>query len=718
MKNEVTTKMKKIIAWMLAVMMTFGAVAAFAEGAAQDDGMTTIASFEMVEDTIGIQEGTELVVGTTTTISGYLGTDMWGNNTADMDVRALLQGYSIVAYTRTRGLAIDGMAVTSITTETGTDDRTYVITIREGLTYNDGTPITAKDYVFSLLLSGAPVVGELGGMPRGLNHLIGFDAYQAQETNVLSGVRLLSDSSFSLTISNDYLPYFYGMAMLNVTPYPYTVIAPGCDILDDGQGVYVGAAANADSLNAEELGFTPGEFGAEMLAITLLDEETGYVYNPRVTSGPYSLESFDRENEEITFVVNRNYQGNYEGQKPHIERLVLRFARNDTMLEELTNGDAGLLNKVINSDVIDEGTQLANTEDSGVEMDNYARTGFAFLAFACEEEAGATASTAVRQAIARCIDKESLVSKSVGRYGLVVNGYYGLGQWMITQVMPEDTANGLEAVDVPAAMATWETPYDLSEAKDLLIEDGWVLNENGEDFLEGTDTVRYRDNDGTLEPLLVKWAKNSESAVAEEIEALIEGPFAELGIALEIDEMSFTDMLEYYYRLKDRTYNMFFLSSNFTYLFDPYFDYNVADEYQGLVNTSGLQDEELMTLARDMRETAPSDLQQYLLRWQGFQERWVEMMPMVPLYSNTYFDFYRSDLQDYEITQYPGWAYAVVYAWIGEPVEEEDAGAGEATEPVTEPDYEGDGTEVLTVDDLLELEQGGSESEGETTGEE
>ena len=42
-------------------------------------------------------ESKEVVIGATTQMAGYFFTDLWSANTADMDVRALLHGYSTVA---------------------------------------------------------------------------------------------------------------------------------------------------------------------------------------------------------------------------------------------------------------------------------------------------------------------------------------------------------------------------------------------------------------------------------------------------------------------------------------------------------------------------------------------------------------------------------------------------------------------------------------------
>jgi hypothetical protein len=71
-----------------------------------------------------------------------------------------------------------------------------------------------------------------------------------------------------------------------------------------------------------------------------------------------------------------------------------------------------------------------------------------------------------------------------------------------------------------------------------------------------------------------------------------------------------------------------------------------------------------MDLAWDMRATEEGNLHEYAHKWAAFQSRWVEMMPLVPLYSNYYYDFYITTLKNYNARAYRSWALAIPYAWI------------------------------------------------------
>ncbi|MCL1854173.1 MAG: ABC transporter substrate-binding protein, partial [Clostridia bacterium] len=472
----------------------------------------------------------------------------------------------------------------------------------------------------------------------------------------------------SISILPDHVSYFYDIARLNMVPYPITVIAPYCEVRDDGEGVYIAAAAEAADMDAAALGYTPGAFTADMLRVTLLDPATGYVFNPKVTCGPYSLESYDPQTHTARFIVNENYAGNHEGFKPRVERVVFRSVQEDTMIGELSEGAVDVLIRVTSPALAAEAAEL------GFRSSQYWRTGFAMLSFACE--AGPTSSAAVRRAIARCVDKDELIRLGLDgtEYALPVYGYYGRGQWMVNQIFPADEELDIPELDVPAELERFAEITDLEEAKRLLASDGWTLNQAGEAYRDG-DGIRHRVADGVLEPLVIRWAKPTDYPMADVLQGMLEAAFAETGIGLEAAELPFDEMLlNHYFRMGERAYDMFLLANNFYYLFDPYFDFHTGDEYQGTVNVSGLRDEQLMNLGFELTQTAPGDMRAYVEKWLVFQERWVELMPMVPLYSNRYYDFRADNVQGYYVNEQSSWVQTLPEVYIGEEEETDDFG--------------------------------------------
>ncbi len=662
----------------VAVIDTLAAGVYSAKAIDPADGYSTAQSFNFLGDT-GVDlvirklvEGSKLVVGSVTTVSGNFFTDMWGNNTSDIDVRAMLHGYSTVAWTNEAVYAVDDSVVTVTGAAVDADgNKTYTFAVNPELTYNDGTPINARDYVFSVLLQSAPETAANGAMTYAYSQLLGCAAFNTGETEVFSGVRLIDDHTFSLTIAADYLPYFYELIYVNVTPYPIGAIAPGCTVADDGEGAYITA------LNGED-GNPLGEFTAEVLKQTILDPETGYLSNPSVTSGPYALVEYNREEATVSFAANRAYRGDYQGQRPLIDQVTLVPVKNAELLGKLEAGEVDIVNKVSDGSVIAGG--MAGFAEGLLRVTNYLRSGLGFIGFACEE--GPTASANVRKAISHCLDKEALTTAFTDTYGLPVYSYYGLGQWMTTDYINE--------MDQHVTVY----PLDLDAAAALLDQDGWTLNEQGGKFVPGTDLVRYKELEGeeladyqqianpivsavdvggkTLLPLSLRFAKLKDSAMTELLDQMISENLRAVGFQLEIVDTEFAEMLSHYNRQTNRTYNMFALATNFKHVFDPYYAFNGAEQYQGELNQSGIDDEELLELAKALRETTPGDNEGYIERWLSLMQRYSDLLPTVPIYSNVYFDFIGNHVQNYAPNAHWSWPAALLYTYSGEPLVLED----------------------------------------------
>ena len=148
------------------------------------------------------------------------------------------------------------------------------------------------------------------------------------------------------------------------------------------------------------------------------------------------------------------------------------------------------------------------------------------------------------------------------------------------------------------------------------------------------------------------------------------------------------ELLERYYRITEdpieveiqasedeteielRQPDMFYLATNFDIIFDP----SVTFGPDG--------DEELYRLALDMRETEPGDLLGYMRKWIAFQQRFNEALPMLPVYTNVYFDFYIDGLHGYNIDEVSTWSDALVGANVGEMADAEIGAVAPAAEEI------------------------------------
>ena len=66
-----------------------------------------------------------------------------------------------------------------------------------------------------------------------------------------------------------------------------------------------------------------------------------------------------------------------------------------------------------------------------------------------------------------------------------------------------------------------------------------------------------------------------------------------------------------------------------------------------------------------MNQTEEGDDEAYGANWVKFMQKWNDLMPEIPLYSNDYHDFYTTRLHDYEQDGY-NWevSVAILYANI------------------------------------------------------
>ena len=71
-------------------------------------------------------------------------------------------------------------------------------------------------------------------------------------------------------------------------------------------------------------------------------------------------------------------------------------------------------------------------------------------------------------------------------------------------------------------------------------------------------------------------------------------------------------------------------------------------------------------MAEEMVRTDPMDVLGFEQKWIALQEKITETLPLIPVYSNAYFDFYTRELHDYSILDAISWADAVSRSYISD----------------------------------------------------
>ena len=266
--------MKKALALLLAAVM---ALALAACGAATENP-TTAAATTPTETTAAPQTDPEYAVETITVgTTAAIETAVYGEYNFDM----LASGVSELplVYQDTNGEFHPLLA--DFSTE---DGQTWTYTIREGMTWSDGEPVTAEDILFTLEYDQA-------------NGSANFEAQtdadgKTTEAKYTEYTISPDKASISLMLTTPNVRELSNMTSFRVMP----------------EHIYEGK----DSATEAEA---------------------------RITCGPYVLESFSKEAGTLTFSVNPYYP-----QKPNVKQIVYRlFGNEDTMYLALQQGDVDMV---------------------------------------------------------------------------------------------------------------------------------------------------------------------------------------------------------------------------------------------------------------------------------------------------------------------------------------------------------------------------------------
>lgn len=601
----------------------------------------------------------QLIVGSSTEPSGDFATPYWQNNATDNLINGLLSGYGTYEVSTRGEFVLNPTAVANQEVEENEDgSKTYTFTINEGLTYNDGTPITAHDYVAQALLWSSKQVRDFDGRPTAGLRLVGYDDFTNGRTKEFAGVRLLDDMTVSFTIADEYVPFFYEVTDVAFGPTPLEFwVGEGVGVADDGEGAYF----TGDFADIVKPGAEDDEEAEEFAKFFEYKEHMLAQRNvtPRVTSGPYEAVSFDTATKTTIITINDKFIGNHEGQLPSIQDLVFKRTEPATQFDELRTGTVDLLSAMGGGAEINAGLDLIDEDPDHFDFISYPRAGYGKLLFI--GDFGPTQFVEVRQGIAHLIDRNDFANAFTGGFGSVVHGPYGEGQWFYKDSRAELDAQ-LNSYD-----------YSLETAIELFEQAGFTKNEDGSDYA-GTG-LRYREmEDGTMLPLLINWFSTENNPVSELLVTKLQHnpDVTAAGMVIEQTQGDFTVLLNWMYRDTSEgeeygvpTYHMMNLASNFP------LGYAVTNEHttdpqlvEEGYNVTRILDDDLYEFSRTYSLVDPTDTEGFRTKWVDYIVRWNELLPELPLYSNEYHSFFNSKLTNFVVDDNLGLGIALLYATL------------------------------------------------------
>ena len=456
----------------------------------------------------------DIIIGNTTELSGQFRYAAFGKsspNAADNDIEKMTTGLATVSKTKEGGYEWNSYVVDShneVVNEDGT--KTFTIKIKDDLKFSDGSPVTAKDYVAFTLAFYTQVATQASGRQVTGKTIVGYDDFNAytgpdstEGTKELAGLRLIDDYTFAVQIAADYIPYFYDVTYASFSPSYRAMWIGDADILDDGNGCYF-----TDDFYAKK---GDDYVLAALIKATATDtSEASYAKYPY--SGAYCVKSFDTADSSAVLVKNEYYKGSYDGATPSIAKVVYKKVVAATQLEDFKAGGIDVISGITGGAATDEAIALADANPDKYVYTHYSRAGYGKLGFRADY--GPAQFSAVRQAIAYCMNRGQFAKDFTGGYGGVVDGPYYTGSWMYK-----------EAVKQGMILNAYATSAD--SAIEVLEKGGWIYAADGSEYKEGVrykkipaeyateDDKNYQSVDGTYKttevngdyymPLVINW---------------------------------------------------------------------------------------------------------------------------------------------------------------------------------------------------------------------
>lgn len=414
-----------------------------------------------------------IILGSATDLSGKFRYATFGGTnpgSSDLDIQNLTTGLETVSTTKEGGYQWNDTVVKEheeVENEDGT--KTYTITIYDDLKLSDGSPVTAKNYLAFTMAFSTAVAAEAAGK----DHMSGktvvgyedFAAYTGPDseagTKEFAGLRMIDDYTFSITISADYLPYYYAIAYGGVSAYDTGLWLGDCDIMDDGNGCYL-----SDEFYAKD---GDSYVMASHIYDSAWNTDDTYAY-----SGPYAVSEYDDSDKSAVLTLNPYFKGNYEGTVPTIEKVVYKKVVTTTQMADLTSGNLDVISGITGGDETDEAITMADASEGKYVYTHYSRAGYGKLGF--RADFGPVQYTEVREAIAYCMDRAAFAKEFTGGYGGVVDGPYYSGSWMYKAAVEQGMILDAYATSADSAIAVLEAG-------------GWIYDAEGNAYTSG---VRYK----------------------------------------------------------------------------------------------------------------------------------------------------------------------------------------------------------------------------------
>ena len=429
------------------------------------------------------------------------------------------------------------------------DARTLTFTLREGLTWHDGEPVTAADVAFTFQAMAHPDYD--GGRFAEISILDGAQAYRDGDADAVSGIEVVDDRTVAFTTSEPFAPFLPTVGGVFILP-------------EHVYGEVAIAQWQEDATNREPLG-----------------------------SGPFVFDEY-RPGE---FVAVDAFGDYWEG-RPCLDRLIVRFGDQNTLLAALLNGELDAAPVPI-----DGASDVQAADDLELQVVDT----LSFQYIGTNLRGAELGELAVREAIAHAVNRRAIVNGLLQGYGSILNTIFPTNHWSY----PQD----VEGI-----------AYDPELAASILEEAGWTLQGD----------VRVKDG----EELSLRLFVPTGNQVRERTAPLIQANLRAIGIDVEIQTMDFPTLVTYLLPRDDQgegrevrpdEFDLFLLGFGIEADPNEYLSYLIeGDQPPNGFNFIGVTEDAVEEAMLEGRVTLDQDEREAIYQDVGRMMR--EMLAWIPLY--------------------------------------------------------------------------------------
>lgn len=571
------------------------------------------------------------------------------SSTVTSTTTSLLFGYSIYERDRYDALVLNQSVVKNVEKTTDTNGNiVFTFELFDDLKWSDGEPLTANDYVWSILMTSSKEWLSLGGFNQKSSAYLGYDNFRINESSEdvrFSGVKLIDDYQFSITVNHEIFMYRSKVgieSLFEFFPFPMHRLAKdGTSIDSNNEGSKVSLGAFSE-LNIH--------LGAG-----------GYRYTADVTSGPYKLKSYSTQ--AIEFIKNECFKGNFEGSVPILEYVTIKKYETDENYQ-LINPNTFEMIETQQFDIIfhqNNYSYLVDAQNSNkVDYTTLGQNSYFALSFITDF--GPASDYRVRQAIAHIMKPQSFFDEMHENLLTIVDNDYYYESWLY-----KDSESYLKD-----NLNTYD--FSVSEANRILDLTEWKYEADGvthfDSSMASTSYLRHNQNG---EKLSISFLGESNNLLQFDFASSLETYMPQIGIDFEYTPGSYqltNKYLTFNYQLEDGEQIYHGVFQSVTYVI-PYYRWHsiyagTNQNPQNLIDNqttlaAPLQTGELTIdeLAELLQSLDYDEQEQYLAYWQAYQLRWNKVLPSVPLYSRSNLVLFDENLEGLELTYYWNWTKAL-----------------------------------------------------------